>query len=132
MGFVETLQRETEHLGIQSIISEPGEFRTNVSSSSGKESEFAKDVDYGELARRVQAGLKASNRKQKGDTKKAAKIMVDVVKGEGVEGGKSMPKRLPLGRDCLETVRRKETLELCDEWEEIVENTESEKDDRVG
>ncbi|KAE8448642.1 hypothetical protein EG329_009067 [Mollisiaceae sp. DMI_Dod_QoI] len=125
-GFVETLQRETSHLGIQSIIFEPGEFRTSVLSSSAKESQLVGDPDYGEFVESIQAGLKESDGKQKGDPKKGVKIMVDVVKGEGVALGRTMPKRMPLGKGCLETVRRKclETLEVCEEWEQVIESTD--------
>ncbi|CZR63381.1 related to ketoreductases [Phialocephala subalpina] len=121
-GFVEVLQKETSHLGIQSIIFQPGEFRTTVLSSSSKSSKLSEDPDYGELAKRVQAGLKASDGKQKGDLKKGVRVMVDVVKGEGVAEGRGMPRRLMLGKECLETVRGKcrETLEICDKWEGVI------------
>lgn len=116
------MQEETSHLGIQSIIFEPGEFRTTILSSSARESKLAENSDYGNLAKRVQEGLKASDEKQKGDPMKGVKIMVDVVKGEGIAKGKTMPRRMPLGVECLETVRGKcrETLELCDEWEGVI------------
>ncbi|KAF8853737.1 NAD(P)-binding protein [Acephala macrosclerotiorum] len=85
------------------------------------EASLAGDIDYGELAERVQAGLKASDGKQKGDPMKGAKVMVDIVKWEGVAEGRVTPRRMPLGAACWETVRGKcrETLELCDEWEGV-------------
>lgn len=127
-----SLTKEISHFGIQSIIFEPGAFRTTVLSSSARDSKFIDDDDYGELARRVQMGLKASDGKQKGDPRKAVKIMVDVVKSEGVAQGKEMPGRMLLGKGCLETVRRKcmETLELCDEWEDVIGSTDYDEVER--
>lgn len=69
---------------------------------------LAGDIDYGELAERVQAGLKASDGKQKGDPMKGAKVMVDIVKWEGVAEGRVTPRRMPLGAACWETVREGE------------------------
>lgn len=126
VGFVEALQKEVAHLGIETIIFEPGEFRTGILGKADRESEFVDDGDYGEMVARVRRGLSDSDGKQRGDPRKGARVMVDVINGESVAMGKMMPGRLPLGRECLETVRRKcvETLRLCDEWEEVIGSTE--------
>jgi hypothetical protein len=82
------------------------------------------------LAAEVEALLKAIDGKQKGDPRKGAKRMVDVVKSEGMAAGKPMPKRLPLGKDSLKTIREKcmETLMLCDEWAEVIASTDRDED----
>jgi len=61
-------------------------------------------------------------------------IMVDVVKGEGVAKGKELPDRLPLGRDCLESVREIYTkhLQLCDEWESVIVSSDFEEPEKAG
>jgi hypothetical protein len=82
------------------------------------------------LAAEVDALLKASDGKQKGDPRKGAGRMIDVVNSEGRAAGRPMPKRLPLGKDSLKTIREKckETLRLCDEWEEIIVSTSRDED----
>lgn len=82
--------------------------------------------DYAEINKGYTTLLAQYEMNQPGDPKKAVKIMVDVVKGEGVAAEKEMPTRLPLGSDVLEVIRRKcrDTLALCDEWEEIIVSTD--------
>lgn len=62
---------------------------------------------------------------QPGDPAKAVSIMMDVVKGEGVAEGKAFPNRLPLGPDCLATLRkhRVNDLLIANEWEEVSRST---------
>lgn len=57
--------------------------------------------------------------------KKGVERMVDVVRGEGMAAGKEMPKRMPLGKDSLATVKERclDTLRICEEWSEIIEST---------
>lgn len=63
---------------------------------------------------------------QPGDPKKAVERIVDVVRSEGMAAGRPIPDRLPLGSDCLDTIRAKchETLKLCDDWEDIIKSTD--------
>ena len=77
------------------------------------------------MAAEVEALLKASDGKQKRDPRKGARRMIDVVKSEGMAAGRPMPKRLPLRKDSLKTIRERciETLRLCDEWEEVIVST---------
>lgn len=77
-------------------------------------------------------GLRDSDGKEKGESRKRVKVMVDVVKGEGMALGKDMLRRMPLGKGCLETVRRNciEMLELCDEWEEVIGSTDFDEVER--
>jgi len=70
--------------------------------------------------------LEQANENQPGDPDKAVKIMIDIVKEEGVAQGKTQPLRLPIGRDALATLRNKyvKYLELCDEWEDVITSTD--------
>ncbi|KAF4633900.1 hypothetical protein G7Y89_g4219 [Cudoniella acicularis] len=60
------------------------------------------------------------------------KIMIDVVKGEGVAEGKELPERLPLGPDVLAKARDRYTkyLELCTEWGGVVMSTDIDGEDK--
>jgi hypothetical protein len=125
-GFVESLQKETAHLNIESIVFEPGQFRTTVLTSAIKKSKLAGHPDYASLTAEIQADLINSDGKQRGDPKKGAQRMIDVVKGEGAATGKAIPKRLPLGMDSLKSLREKcsETLVICEEWSALIDSTD--------
>ena len=81
--------------------------------------------DYSDISSAVSKFVAEMDGTQAGDPKKAVKIMVDTVKGEGVAKGKTIPERLPLGPDVLATIRTKcnTTLEICNEWENTITST---------
>lgn len=113
-------------MNIQSIIFEPGMFRTPVLAAGAKPSKLAEDPDYADLAAEIQRDLIESDGKQNGDPKKAVKRMIAVIRGEGMALGKEMPKRMPLGKDSLSFMREKceATLRICAEWSEVIESTD--------
>jgi len=53
-------------------------------------------------------------------------VIVDLVRGEGVAVGREVPFRIPLGSDCLETVREtcEGTLGALGEWDEVIPSTD--------
>jgi len=63
---------------------------------------------------------------QFGDPAKAVRIIVDVVRGEGVANNKPFPKNLHLGSDCYEIARAsaEESLNTVEEWKEVVCSTD--------
>ena len=99
--------------------------KTPVLATAYKKENISRHINYEKLAPEVEALLKASDGKQKRDPRKGARRMIDVVKSEGMAAGRPMPKRLPLRKDSLKTIREKctETLRLCDEWEEVIVST---------
>lgn len=113
-------------MNIQSIIFELGMFRTPVLATGAKPSKLAENLDYADLAAEIQDDLMKSDGKQNGDPKKGVKRMIDVIKGEGMAAGKDMPKRMPLGKDSLSSMREKceATLRICEEWSEVIESTD--------
>jgi len=126
---------ETAAFGIRSLLFQLGFFRTkimdpgNVKVDSNPASAIA---DYADLNALVGGFVQQMNNNQPGDPQKAVKIMVDVVKGEGVAEGKSVPERLPLGSDILGKIRAKYTnyLEVCDEWESVIKSTDLEGEEK--
>lgn len=88
-------------------------------------------ADYDGLRTIVEQYVQGLTGNQPGDVEKAIKIMVDVVKGEGVAEGKELPNRLPLGPDCLATMRRiaVENLAICNEWDDVIRSTN--RDEKV-
>ena len=81
--------------------------------------------EYAEMNKQVEAFCYGADGNQPGDPKKATDIVVDIVHGDGVAEGKGWPERLPLGPDGVEAVRAnsKAKLDICDEWESIVTQT---------
>ncbi|KAL9609836.1 MAG: hypothetical protein Q9167_005424 [Letrouitia subvulpina] len=125
---VESLNAETSHLGIQSIIFEPGFFRTQAFSPTTMHHCTPQIADYSALDDGVKAFLQSTYGTEAGDPRKAVERIVDIVKGEGMAAGKrgQIPIRLPLGKDGMEVLRLKSerTLGLCKDWEELIASTD--------
>lgn len=104
---------------------ELGFFRTKLMDPGNLGSHHEPISDYEEIRSAVTSFVQGMNGNQPGDAKKAAMIMIDLVRGEGVAEGKTLPDRLPLGPDSLLTMRKKavQNLTICNEWEDIVRST---------
>ena len=111
--------------GIQSIIFEPGLYRTKIFDDGNVAVEGSKIPDYVEISGALRAGVTALHNTQPGDPMKAAERMVDIVRKEGMAAGKTTPLRLPLGADGLERMRNKclETLKIIEEWKPVILST---------
>ncbi|KAF2492811.1 putative hydroxybutyrate dehydrogenase [Lophium mytilinum] len=127
-GFHECLSASVAHLGIKSIIFEPGFFRTQVFHPDNTKYQPSDIGDYDALRAETTQFLQGIQGSQTGDPKKGIKVMIDVVKGEGVAAGKAMPERMPVGADALGAIRKKceDTLAICKEWEEVITSTDFE------
>ncbi|KAI1080025.1 NAD(P)-binding protein [Whalleya microplaca] len=124
-GLVECLSRETESFGIRTLLIEPGRFRTMILSPENLQIVQSSIPDYVQASKTFATGLAQEDRTQPGDTHRAVKIIVDLVRGEGCAEGKDLPFRLPLGTDCYDTIKEKceETLHLLEEWKGIINST---------
>ncbi|KAL2072433.1 hypothetical protein VTL71DRAFT_11776 [Oculimacula yallundae] len=121
-GMVEGLWRETQHLGIKTLLFEPGRFRTKLLSSGNIKVAASSIPEYVDFSKSLLGGLAQEDQSQPGDPVKLVEIIVDVVREEGVAKGREIPFRLPLGTDCYEDIKKKceETLELLEAWESCV------------
>lgn len=124
-GLVESLWRETEPLGLRTLLIEPGRFRTQLLSSSNLKIANSSIPDYAERSEDFQKMLAMEDRTQPGNVEKGVSIILDLVRSEGVAAGKKIPFRLPLGTDCYESIKEKceETLRLLDEWKGVINST---------
>ncbi|KAK6956848.1 hypothetical protein Daesc_002129 [Daldinia eschscholtzii] len=129
-GLVESLGRETEGFGIRTLLVEPGRFRTLLLSPSNLRVVPSKIPDYAEASKANADGLAKGDRTQPGDTEKAVKIILDLVRKEGCAQGKEVPFRFPLGRDAYETIgeKCKETLHLLEDWHDVITSTDFDSD----
>jgi hypothetical protein len=120
------LRQEAGHLGIRPVIFELGFFRTKIMDPKNVRFRTNNFSDYDPIREAVGGFVQQMNGNQPGDPAKAVSIMIDVVKGEGVAQGKAFPNRLPLGPDCLATMRkaREADLTLCNEWEDVIKSTD--------
>jgi hypothetical protein len=124
-GPVESLWRETEPLGLRTLLIEPGRFRTLLLSSSNLKVAQSSIPEYIGRSEDLRKMLAMEDRAQPGDVQKGVSIILDLVRAEGVAAGKKIPFRLPLGADCYETIKEKceETLRLLDEWKDVINST---------
>jgi hypothetical protein len=107
------------------MIFELGFFRTKIMNPANVKFRSEPIEDYKPIRDAVGQFVESIDGHQPGDPEKAVKIIVDVVKGEGKAEGKALPERLPLGPDCLATLRKKavSNLTICNEWEEVIRST---------
>ncbi|KAF2871948.1 putative hydroxybutyrate dehydrogenase [Massariosphaeria phaeospora] len=125
-GFHDCMKQEVAHLNIKSVIFELGFFRTKIMHPDNVLKFRSEPIaDYDGIRDLTSQFVDGINGNQPGDPKKAVEIMIDVVKGEGVAAGKEMPDRLPLGPDCLATMRKRcvGNLTTCNEWEDVIRST---------
>lgn len=125
-GVVEALQRETEPLGIRTMLIEPGRFRTLLLSNNNRKTKMSAIADYNDLSTSKSEGLNAENQQQPGDPVKLVEVVLDLVRQEGVAEGRDVPLRMPLGADCYSDIKDKceQTLELLDEWKDVIMSTD--------
>lgn len=127
-GFTEALAAELAPFGIAVTCVEPGMFRTAFLNAGKRTSTALRMHDvYGETGSdEYRAVLDGQNNRQKGDVKKGAKIVVDILTRTGIADGKTVPIRVLLGQDCLDVVKTKceSTLELIKEWEHVSISTD--------
>lgn len=124
IGIAESFQAETEHIGIQTMLVEPGYFRTKlIAGCDVTKTEFE---EYEEAGKELHAGLEAYGGHQPGDPAKAAEIIVDIVRQEGVAKERGVPKTLFLGPDCVGMIKEvcEETLKSLKEWEDVSMSTD--------
>lgn len=121
-GLIPNLALEVAPLGLRTCLLTPGYFRTKVMTPGNILYRAPHPLpEYAEMNKRIQAGCNAADGNQPGDPKKAAALIVEAVRGEGRCEGKT----LPLGPDGFRAVRNncQEKLKICDEWEEIMSQT---------
>jgi NAD(P)-dependent dehydrogenase (short-subunit alcohol dehydrogenase family) len=127
-GIVEGLHAETAHLGLKTLLIEPGRFRTKLLSSSSMKAHPSNIPEYAERSRAQMETLAGEDQNQPGDPAKLVEIVLDLVRGEGVAQGIEVPFRLPLGVDCYTDVKKKceATLATLETWRNVARSTDME------
>ncbi|KAI1632957.1 hypothetical protein F4809DRAFT_644939 [Biscogniauxia mediterranea] len=125
-GLVECLSRETAELGIKTLLIEPGRFKTKLLSTGSAQVIPTRIPDYAASNTTFVHRIAAEDQMQPGDTGKGVRIIVDLVRREGHAATREVPFRLPLGRDCYDTIKEKceETLAVLRDWESVIKSTD--------
>jgi len=123
---IEALNQEVAPFGIKTLLIEPGRFRTNLLSAGKMKVSSSGIPDYADFSKARLEGLAKEDQHQPGDPRKLVKIILDVVRQEGVASGKGVPLRLPLGNDVYTDMKAKceETLKLLMDWEAVIQSTD--------
>ena len=104
-GISEALAAELGSFGIQSMVVEPGAFRTDLLDASSMSVAGARLAAYdGTLAHLVRDGIGAANHLQPGDPAKGAALIVEVIDGE------TLPSHLLVGSDAYERLEIKNAM----------------------
>lgn len=129
-GLSLSLHAEVFQLGLRSICFEPGYFRTNFLTADNKGEDKPMTEDYKQSVGAAIGRFNAYNGKQPGDPQKAAEVMIDVVKGEGVAAGKPFPTVVVLGSDAYELIKNSasDTLKALDVWKDATCSTDLSKE----
>jgi len=123
-GLSQVLHAEIAPLGLRSLVVEPGYFRTSIIDKFNPyETRIA---DYRYMMTATYESFKLSNASLPGDLKRGVQVILDLVRGEGIAQGRSIPTTLPLGTDCFEAVESvcQEELQILKEWKDVIVSTD--------
>jgi NAD(P)-dependent dehydrogenase (short-subunit alcohol dehydrogenase family) len=118
-GLTEALAMELAPLGIFATTVEPGFFRTDFLDPKSLTTAPHSIPDYAESVGAMRTAMADANHQQPNNPEKVGPAMLALV------NAKNPPVRLPLGRDTVEAIEKKNAFvakELAD-WREIAEST---------
>ncbi|KZT29578.1 short chain dehydrogenase [Neolentinus lepideus HHB14362 ss-1] len=122
----EALNAELEPFNVRSICFNCGWYRTELVQPSKAPPLKHRILAYKESAEKWYAYLRGIHQKQLGDPAKAAEVVVQVVRGEGVAAGKQIPSKLALGSDAYGVIGESYlgSLAKLEEWKEVTRSTD--------
>jgi len=103
-GWMESLQVEVEPFGIQTMVVNPGFFRTELLTENSTNYAKTSIEDYKERNAQQHAFWKAQNGKQSGDPAKLAQALITLT------SQKELPRRFIAGADAIGTAEQKVAL----------------------
>ncbi|PPQ65923.1 hypothetical protein CVT24_011256 [Panaeolus cyanescens] len=120
-GLCATLQQEIQPLGLRAICIDPGFFRTELFTPGRRAPRVDLIKDYKDITDNVESFFDSVIGNEVGDPLKGAKIMVDIIREEGVAKGKAFPTSVCLGSDCYDVAKKgvEKTLEMLEDWASI-------------
>ncbi|KAJ0307872.1 hypothetical protein COL5a_008175 [Colletotrichum fioriniae] len=124
-GAVEALNLEVAPLGLQTLLVEPGFFRTELLNANNTVYVETKIPDYKPIVDPLYARFKGAHQQQPGDPAKAVSRIIDTVGSRGSAQGRPLPVSLALGPDAVSQLTKKcaDTIKLVDDWKEVSSDT---------
>lgn len=125
LAIAESLIEELKPFNIRVLLVEPGAFRTAmITNSKIKSPTLLNNHDYLKFHTIAKQELSKVHGKQPGDPRKAGRIIVDIVRGEGCAIGRRWPDTIVLGEDAVKDIKRKcEAMLACVndvEWRDVL------------
>jgi NAD(P)-dependent dehydrogenase (short-subunit alcohol dehydrogenase family) len=128
--YVESLRSELQPFGIGVGSLEPGALRTHFLGPANAKTTIHLMAEYeGTVSRTVLQKTRDFNFKQRGDVKKAAKVIFDIITATGTAEGKAAPPRLVIGADAYEFAKNwcNTWLKTLEDWREVIVQTDLEE-----
>lgn len=137
-SLAESLHKEVSSLGIRCVAFECGGVVTRLFEPRDKDKLASKQQEGDK--QHIEAylpGFSAASQAMAewgmppGDPVKVAKVMADVVKGEGMAAGRAWSSRIALGSDSLQwqKIKRQQEAVVMDRWKDVTLSTD--RDDAV-
>ncbi|KAI1261344.1 hypothetical protein F5Y18DRAFT_202353 [Xylariaceae sp. FL1019] len=124
-ALTESLQRETESLGVHVCLAQLGHFRTPFLTDGHRRHVEHPIPDYSEALEPLRKAFNGLNGAQPGNPVQAAKLLVELA---GRRGGaeKPIPKFLPLGSDVIPAMRTayEQRVDEAQRWEQLTISTD--------
>ncbi|KAK5953253.1 hypothetical protein OHC33_005821 [Knufia fluminis] len=128
LGIAESLHTETSHLGIKTILIEPGQFGVDLFQDGYLQAFLGSPLSENARwpSQSLPQYLHALRQVSAGDGTKLVEVVLDLVREEGVAASRNTLFRLPLGTDAFNIIKAKcqETLKLLKEWEDVIKSTD--------
>ncbi|KAJ5930803.1 hypothetical protein N7466_006296 [Penicillium verhagenii] len=125
-AIVPNIAAEGAPFGIRTCMLIPGFFRTKVWTPGNIFYRAPNPLpEYAEINKGLHTFCIDGDGKQPGDPRKAADVILDAVKGQGLCAGRELPPFLPLGPDGVQIIREnlEGRLKVVKEWEEVASAT---------
>ncbi|KAJ3508792.1 hypothetical protein NLJ89_g5561 [Agrocybe chaxingu] len=125
-GVSQSLHDEISPLGLRSLCIDFGYFRTAILQNGRLVTHESALADYQDRFEQGKQFVQSYSGHQPGDPAKGAKVVVDVIKGEGVAAGKAFPRSLVLGTDCYNAAKKEVEgeRERLEEWKGVSLSTD--------
>ncbi|KAI1055373.1 hypothetical protein LB506_011340 [Fusarium annulatum] len=136
--YIESLHKEVRPFGISCVGFMCGNFPTNLGHPREEDApEFAIQgpaiADYSKLMGELGLMFAKAFAQRTGELDKVAKVMVDIMKGEGIAAGKPWAVSIAIGSDAFDCGEQKceEQLRLLNEWKDVSYVTDRDGHDHV-
>jgi hypothetical protein len=136
--YIESLHKEVRPFGISCVGFMCGNFPTNLGhprEDAGQEFTLQGPAipDYNKLMGELGLMFAKAFAQRTGELDKVAKVMVDVMKGEGIAAGKPWAVSIAIGSDAFDCGKQKceEQLKLLNEWKDVSYSTDRGEHDHI-